>query len=77
MNEFSLIKQLESGEEPKKPVSTIKYQQYELVVEGKEMIVNIPKREAEAFEIAVGELNTQINRPMMQNMLRTFRGTRS
>lgn len=77
MDNFSLIKQLEAGEEPKSLSSDINYQQYELVVEGEDVIVNIPKRESDAFETAVGELATAIDRPTMRKMLRTFRGTRS
>jgi len=76
MDNFSLLKQLEAGEEPKTPASSIDYQQYELVVEGENRIVNIPKRESDAFESTVNNLTAKIDRPMMRQLLRTFRGTR-
>jgi len=80
MNDFSLIKQLEdldnSGDKSSSPSVAIKYQQYELDVEKRTQKVNIPLREAEAFEEAITSLSEPLTRDVLRRLLREFRGVR-
>lgn len=76
MSKFSLIQQLEQPKAPVAESSGIQYQQYELEVEGTDRVINIPLREAENFETAVGELTTDIDGPTLKKLLRQFRGIR-
>ncbi|MCK5020418.1 MAG: hypothetical protein KAS32_25505 [Candidatus Peribacteraceae bacterium] len=77
MKKFSLIKQLDAGEQPIDEASKIDYQQYELIVEGKTQRVNIPRRESKPFETEVAKLTEKIDSNILRKLLRTFRGTRS
>jgi len=77
MEKYSLIGQLDETQEtpePKLPPG-IKYQQYEILVEGKEMVVNIPLRETATFEQILSEYET-IDREQMNEVLRHVRGIR-
>jgi len=78
MHEFSLIKQLNNVEvkQPCGLAEGIRYQQYELTVEGGIITVNIPLRESEHFETALSERNTIITRQSLKILLREFRGIR-
>lgn len=80
MNGFSLIKQINEGKKEvvdDSPLAAgIQYQQYELEVEGKERVINIPLREADNFEQAVGELKQDIDSATLKQLLRDFRGIR-
>ncbi len=77
MKDFSLITQLnENTNSTITPTNNIEYQQYELQVDGKDQVVNIPIRESVNFENTVTEMETPITRVVLKNLLRTFRGTR-
>lgn len=80
MSKYSLIKQLNEAEKQKDaPKSTmptgLPYQEYEIEVDGKERLINIPLREADAFETAVSEMG-EIDGPALKTLLRQFRGLR-
>lgn len=77
MSGYSLITQLNTPEHPKDKPPNIDYQKYEIVVDGKEQKINIPKRESELFETTVATLTQQIDRNMLRCLLRQFRGTRA
>ena len=78
MKDFSLIKQLAEKEKEASHVlpDGIEYQQYELLVDGNERIVNIPVREAENFEKVVTEMTDPLTRATLKQLLREFRGIR-
>jgi len=79
MDNFSLIKQL--SESPTESVGKlpkgIPYQQYELLIDGKDQIVNIPLRESHNFEQTVTDMDTQLTTRTLTTLLRQFRGIRS
>lgn len=77
MKDFPLIRQLDHPEEDK-PSSTsgIKYQQYELEIQGNPRVINIPLRETEAFEQALENLETDLDEDALRTLLRNFRGIR-
>lgn len=77
MPDYSLIKQLDNPVHPKDTTPNIDYQQYELVVEGNDQKINIPKRESEVFETTIAKLTKPIDRTKLQQLLREFRGTRA
>lgn len=80
--DFFLIKEIEKESRAKTSQSTgidygIKYQEYEMQVEGKNVIVNIPLKETENFEQFIEELNiTSVSRSSLKKILRHFRGMR-
>lgn len=78
MSDFSLIKQLDEGEKESARIlpDGIEYQQYELIVDGNERVVNIPVRECEKFEQVVTEMTEPLNRKTLKMLLREFRGIR-
>lgn len=78
MNDFSLIKQMsESKDQPESPMPKgVKYQQYEIEVDGKDRIINIPLRESDNFEDAVGKLAGTVTGKDLKTLLRQFRGIR-
>lgn len=80
MSDFSLIKQMNEGKDEQKETSPfpkgVRYQQYELEVDGAERVINIPLRESENFEAAVGALTSDITGPVLKKLLRDFRGIR-
>lgn len=78
MKAFTLIKQLQEPED--KAVSPlppgIKYQLYELDIQGDTRRVYIPLREADAFEEAVQQIEEQLTTSTLSKLLRQFRGIR-
>lgn len=80
-NKLDLIQQIVDGNKNPKPKSNpsgIRYQQYEISVEGKATTVNIPVRESANFETFFMEMNKEdIEKPELKKILREFRGTRS
>ena len=78
MKNFSLLKKLNELKDSKKlPLAEgIKYQQYELEVDGKPQIVNIPLKETEQFEKTITKINVPITRKMLKKILREHRGIR-
>lgn len=77
MDKFSLIKELKNDKQPpeSKLPSGIQYQQYEVEVDNKLLIVNIPLREAERFEQLMSE-NETISGRVFKSVLREVRGIR-
>jgi len=78
MENFSLIKKLNKSDD-KKPspmAEGIKYQQYELEVDGKVQVVNIPLRETESFEKTIIETEEPLTRKSLKKILREHRGVR-
>lgn len=76
MSKYSLLQGLESPKAPVAESTGIQYQQYELEIDGVDRVINIPLREADQFEAAVGELTTDLDGPMLKTLLRQFRGIR-
>ena len=76
MSKYSLLQGLESPNTPAMESTGIQYQQYELEINGTDRVINIPLREAENFETAVGELTTDLDGPTLKKLLRQFRGIR-
>ncbi len=78
MDDFSLIKRLNEKEDNNtSPLADgVPYQQYEIDVDGKVQLVNIPLRESENFETAITEHNKPLTRKSMKLFLREFRGVR-
>lgn len=79
MKDLPLIEQLNSldkNEEQSTLPSSIKYQQYELEVDKAAQIVNIPLREAQAFEDAITKIKEPLTRSTLKSLLREFRGIR-
>jgi hypothetical protein len=78
MENFSLIKKLNAFEEdnPSPMAEGIKYQQYELDVDGKVQVVNIPLRESDAFEKTITETKEPLTRKTLKRILREHRGVR-
>lgn len=80
--DFSLIKEIEKKSSIKNsPYGGkdygIKYQEYEMRVDGKDVMINIPLRETENFEQFIEELNTtSVTRSSLKKILRHFRGMR-
>ncbi len=54
----------------------IKYQEYELEVDGNPATVNIPLREASNFEARIVNITTPLTRKLVKMLLREFRGIR-
>ncbi len=75
MSNFSLIKQLQNPPKQEKSLlpEGIKYQEYVVQPKDGDMTVFIPLREAEAFEVAVGEIDTLL-RADVRTLLRNHRG---
>ena len=65
----------EANEESSPLAEGIKYQQYELKVDGKPFNVNIPLREAANFEERIVKQD-ELTRKIMKALLREFRGIR-
>jgi hypothetical protein len=78
MEKFSLIKKLdEIKDAPPTPLAKgISYQQYELEVDGKIQLVNIPLKETDAFENTIVEEKDPLNRKSLKRILREHRGVR-
>ena len=78
MQDFSLIQRLDKEKDvPSSPMAEgISYQQYELEVDGKVQVVNIPLRETEAFEHTITESEGLLTRKMLKRILREYRGVR-
>jgi len=78
MKEFSLIKKLNhSKAEKQSPMAEgVDYQKYEVEVDGKVQIVNIPVREIDNFENAVTEQKNPLTRKSLKLILREHRGVR-
>jgi hypothetical protein len=82
MSKVPLLNQLNkklSEDEDKKssPLAEgIKYQQYEVEVNGKPTTVNIPLREAANFEARIVEHDGALTRKTLKVLLREFRGIR-
>jgi hypothetical protein len=80
--DFSLIKEIEKKSSIKNSPHAgkdygIKYQEYEMRVDGKDVMINIPLRETENFEQFIEELNTtSVTRSSLKKILRHFRGMR-
>jgi len=80
--DFSLIKEIEKKSSVKNSPHAgkdygIKYQEYEMRVDGKDIMINIPLRETENFEQFIEELNTtNVTRSSLKKILRHFRGMR-
>lgn len=78
---FSFLEQLNNtkaelnGIKNTQPAFTIKYQEYEIVVEGKAQTVFIPVRETELFEKTL-EKYEQIGKHDLREILRMHRGIR-
>lgn len=78
MTNFSLLQQLgDDNQTDKVPTPKIEYQQYELVVEKQEVVINIPKRVSSEFETAVSRITEKLDRRSLRKLLREFRGTRT
>jgi len=78
MEDFSLIRQLDkkNDAEPSPMAEGVSYQQYELEVDGKVQIVNIPLKEIEAFEDSVVKIDGTLTRKVLKHILREHRGVR-
>ena len=78
MSMFSLIKHLNEGDSTQKSplAGGIPYQQYDIMVDNIEQCVNIPLKEAAAFEDALNNQTTQLTRQTLKVLLRTHRGVR-
>jgi len=78
MQDFSLIRQLDKKEDTKSsPLAEgVSYQQYELEVDGKVQVVNIPLKETDAFENTIVETKGSLTRPILKRILREHRGVR-
>lgn len=78
MKTFTLIKQLQEPEDKaKSPFPPgIKYQQYELDIQGDTRRIYVPLREADAFEEEVLQLDEQLTMSTLSKLLRQFRGIR-
>lgn len=78
---FSLIKKLgELEKNPEKGASLpsgIKYQTHTLLVDGEDIEVFIPLREAAAFEQTLSEYGKYLNRESFCAILRKHRGVRN
>ena len=74
INKFSFIKLLETPQEIlPHATNTIKYQQYIIVIENKDVSVLIPLREVENFERTISDY-TQFTKEDLREILRKFRG---
>lgn len=74
MSDFSLFKQMkEQAAQPTPTGPRIKYQQYDLEIEEKEVSVLIPVRECETFEEWLCECET-LSSFKLKKALREFRG---
>lgn len=78
MENFSLIKKLDEQKDakPSPMAENISYQQYELEVDGKNQIVNIPLKEVDAFENTIVETKEPLTRKSLKQILREHRGVR-
>lgn len=81
MSNFSLIQQLEAktvSEETKPELPKgIKYQEYTIECEGKDVDILIPLREVDAFEATLMEHDKYIDRENLRLILRKHRGLRT
>lgn len=78
MENFSLIKKLDEQKDadPSPLAESIPYQQYELEVDGKVQVVNIPIKEIDAFENTIVETKEPLTRKSLKRILREHRGVR-
>lgn len=79
MSNFSLIKDLDTHKNKKvdKAVLGIRYQEYEVVVEGEDITIKIPLRETENFENYMEKSNfKKISGDDLRQILRYYRGTK-
>ncbi len=78
MKDFSLLKRLNKTKTEKtSPLAEgISYQKYEVEVDSKVQLVNIPLRESENFEKAITEHKKPLTRKSLKILLREFRGVR-
>lgn len=82
MSKFSLFGDLlkpvvENNQKPAEPEIKIAYEEYDVVVEGKEVGVSIPTREVEAFESALLNQGPSLSAEQLREILRQFRGIRT
>lgn len=78
MKDFSLIQRLNKKDDDKSsPLAEgVSYQKYELEVDGKVQVVNIPVRETDAFENTIVEVKEPLTRKTLKQILREHRGIR-
>ena len=81
-NKFSLIQQLDTkfssvGDQKPDLPEGIKYQEYTIECEGKDINVLIPLRECEAFETTLEKQYKYLDRESLRLLLRNHRGLRA
>lgn len=77
MSDYNLIKQLQNPETDVKMSlpKGIKYEQFTVMTENKEVVVHIPSREKENFEQILAE-NSNFSKNEFSTLLRRVRGVR-
>ena len=75
MEDFPLIKSLQEKDGKTPLPAGHKYVEYDVVVEGKKMIVHIPASETATFESALNE-SDRMDKYSFSKIMRTVRGIR-